>query len=324
MAIAEQIETLIDRSLGRWFSEPPPPYAFEFSYAGLSWAVRPESAGAAPLAGFEPLDPDVLAISPVKDNVLRPEALERAVAAALSKAGAHLSASGAKKLKPAALILPDYSTRVAVLEFESFPADRAEQLSLVRFRMKKAVPFDLDEAAISYSARTIEVPGGPRKHEVVAAAAPVEVVARYEAPLRAAGFAPGFVTSSALASMDLLEGLGLVMSAKLAGRVLTVTVSEGSHLKLARCVELGEGTPDEGLLEEIMGVLAPTVVFAEDELPARPKRLVTCGFGALAGQLAEACQRELQMDVMPLASPWGPPDATNAGLRGYWMANGRD
>src|SRR5207253_2966077 len=103
-----------------------------------------------------------------------------------------------------------------------FPTDRAEQLSLVLFRMKKTVPFDLDEAAISYSARAIDSKG-QKKREVVVAAAPMEIVARYEAPLRAAGFTPGMVTTSTLAAMDLLDGLGLVMSAKLAGRVLTVT-----------------------------------------------------------------------------------------------------
>jgi hypothetical protein len=110
-----------------------------------------------------------------------------------------------------------------------------------------------------------------------------------------------------------------VMSAKLAGRVLTVTVSEGSRLKLARCVEI-----DGGSLEDVMGVLGPTVVFAEDELPARPSKLLMCGFGSLSDALAEACQRELGLQASALASPWGPPDATNAGLRGFWMANGKD
>jgi hypothetical protein len=187
--------------------------------------------------------------------------------------------------------------------------------------MKKAVPFDLDEAAISYSARpSMKIAGddAPAKPgvEVVAAAAPVEVIARYEAPLRSAGFVPGYVTSSALASMDLLDGLGLVMSAKLAGRVLTVTVSEGTRLTLLRCVELEEAT-----IDEIAGVLAPTLVFAEDELPSRPAHLAACGFGNLMPELETICRRDLGLDVKPMASPWGRTDAANAGLRGYWMAN---
>jgi type IV pilus assembly protein PilM len=313
MAIAEQIEQLMEGVFGGLLAEPAPPFVFEFSQAGLAWGWRPAARQGEPASGFVPLAPDVLAISPVKDNVLRPEELERAVVAALAASGQ----SGSNK-KPkaweAALILPDYSTRVAVLEFESFPADRAEQLSLVRFRMKKAVPFDLDEAAISFSAFT----RADGKHEVVAAAAPVEVIARYEAPLRSAGFAPGLVTTSTLAGMDLLDGLGLVMSAKLAGRVLTVTVSEGARLKLLRCVEL-----DDVTLAEVFGVLGPTVVFAEDELPSRPEKLVACGFGELTGDLAAACKEELKLEVAPLASPWGAPDATNAGLRGYWVGNGR-
>ncbi len=145
MAIAEQIERLMEGTLGKWLSEPLPPYVFEFSHAGLAWAARPVP-GTEPTTGFQAWDGDVLSISPVKDNVLRPDALERAVAAAVNASG---GPGTSKKLKSAAVILPDYSTRVAVLEFESFPSDSAEQLALVRFRMKKTVPFDWDDAEIS-------------------------------------------------------------------------------------------------------------------------------------------------------------------------------
>ena len=48
------------------------------------------------------------------------------------------------------LILPDYCARVAVLDFDTFPSDPAEQLALVRFRIKKSVPFDVDSAIVSY------------------------------------------------------------------------------------------------------------------------------------------------------------------------------
>ena len=51
------------------------------------------------------------------------------------------------------LVLPDYCARVAVLDFDAFPSNPAEQLSLVRFRMKKSVPFDVEDSAISYYAQ---------------------------------------------------------------------------------------------------------------------------------------------------------------------------
>src|SRR5207244_3377183 len=72
------------------------------------------------------------------------------------------------KRREAALILPDYCARVAVLDFDSFPADPKEQLSLVRFRLKKSVPFDVDSAAVGYWAQ----PAAGGKQDVVAAVAP--------------------------------------------------------------------------------------------------------------------------------------------------------
>jgi hypothetical protein len=49
-----------------------------------------------------------------------------------------------------ALILPDYCTRVAVLDFDNFPTDAKEQLSLMRFRMKKAFRSMWKAAAVGY------------------------------------------------------------------------------------------------------------------------------------------------------------------------------
>jgi type IV pilus assembly protein PilM len=283
------------------FQDPAPAYVFEITQAGIAWAHK----NGAWETGFRPIPAGALAVSPVKDNVVEPEALVREIEAAAP-------GNGSKRRREAALILPDYSTRVAVLEFESFPSDRAEQLALVRFRMKKTVPFDLDTASISFHSRN-----WGKKHEVIVAAVPFEIVARYEALLRAAGFSAGFVTTSMLSAMDLVANEGLVIAAKLSRRILTVTVSESARLRLLRCVELAEPS-----LEEIMAVLFPTVAYAEDELPSRPNKLLICGFDGLAQPLAGTCRAELGMEVEPLRSAWGTPDATNAGLHGYLQAHG--
>ncbi|MEP7365182.1 MAG: hypothetical protein ABI972_18165 [Acidobacteriota bacterium] len=292
-------------SLRKLIEDPAPPYAFEVSQAGIAWARRSLEKGARLETGFVPLAEGVLAVSPVQDNVLQPEAFERAV---MSLA----AANGSRNAREAALILPDFSTRVAVLDFDQFPKDRDEQMALVRFRMKKTVPFDMDTASISYHAKQYD-----GRWYAVAAASALEIVARYEAAFRGAGFQPGFVTTSTLASMDLVAADPLVIAAKLSGRVLTVSVSEGARLRLLRCMELSDAT-----LEEVMGVLYPTMAYAEDELPKRPERLLLCGFGPLATELTEACAADLQLAVEPLRSAVGSPDSTNAGLYGYLQANG--
>src|SRR5487761_2304911 len=48
------------------------------------------------------------------------------------------------------LVIPDSAVRVLLLEFESLPGRAAEALPLVRFRLKKLLPFDADDAMVTY------------------------------------------------------------------------------------------------------------------------------------------------------------------------------
>ena len=137
-----------------------------------------------------------------------------------------LPANGNRKRRDVALILPDYSSRIAVLDFDDFPSNADEQLTLIRFRIKKSVPFDVESAAISYF---VQPAAGKKKFDVVVVVAPLEVVSRYEAPFRAAGMNPGLVTTSSLAALNLIEDGGITVVAKITGRVLTVMVLKDSR-----------------------------------------------------------------------------------------------
>ena len=50
-------------------------------------------------------------------------------------------------------ILPDTSVRVVLLDFETLPPKRDEAEAVVRFRLKKSLPFDPNDARISYHAQ---------------------------------------------------------------------------------------------------------------------------------------------------------------------------
>jgi type IV pilus assembly protein PilM len=270
--------------------------AFEISEEGIA-AAR---IGAKVEMEFQPLRPGVLSISPVRENVLE----EAAFLAAVKQVAA---TQAAWKRKGAALILPDYSARIMVLDFDHFPADAKEQLALIRFRLKRSVPFDVDTAAISYAAQA-----GAKNTDVVVAMTPREIVARYEAPFRAAGMNPGLVTMSSLAAIELAPETGLNVFAKLAGRVLTVLVRNKSVLKMARCVELPSAD-----LEDVAAVLAPTFVYVEDNLGGRAEKLTLCGFGQGTDEAQQRFTEELGVEVEPLRSPLGAPGEANAGLLGY-------
>lgn len=283
-------------------NDPPPPLAFELSESGISVATR---APKSPELSFQPLAPGIISVSPLRDNVLQPDALAAAVRAAIPP-------NGTRKRRGAVLILPDYCARVAVLDFDSFPADVKEQQSLIRFRMKKSVPYDLESAAISYWPQ----PNG-KKFDVIVAVAPVEIVARYEAPFRAAGVDPGLVTISSLAALELVRETLVTVIAKLSGRVLTIMVLEKGALKLVRSLELSYAS-----IGEIAADLYPTFVYIEDSLSAKAQKLLLCGFGTHMEAARKEFQVELGLDVEPVRSPLGAAGENNAGLLGYLESAG--
>ena len=284
--------------------DPPPAMAFEISEAGIA-AAR---IGSRAELDFQPLKPGTLSVSPLKENVNDPDEFSRAV-----KALAAVQSS--RKRKDVALILPDYSARISVLDFDSFPSDPKEQASLIRFRLKRSVPFDVDSAALSYFA-----PGAGHKHvDVVAVMVPLEIVARYEAPFRSLGMHPGLVTTSSLAALELAPEGGVTVIAKITGHVLTVLVRDKAALRLVRCLEL----PSQAL-DDVAAVLLPTFVYVEDNLGGRSERLLLCGFGAATDEAQRRFQEELGVEVDALHSPLGAPGENNAGLLGYLRSIARN
>jgi len=255
-----------------FWKDPPPAHVFEFSDAGIAHARGTH-------VEFAKLPHDAIR------QVVPPDA-------------------GAKKRRQAAVLLPDSSARISVLDFDSFPDSAEEQLSLVRFRVKKTIPFDIDSAAVSHYRQ----PGVNRKGkiEVVAVTVPLEILARYEALFRNAGFHPGDITVSALAALNLCHDPEPAIVAKLAEKTLTLMVVAEGKLKLFRCLTLETANEDE-----ILSVLQPTLAYAEDELGAPVKRILACGdpgvWRLASGHLA----------AEPLHSRLGTPGPFNAGLYGY-------
>ena len=294
---------LLDR-LKAVLLDPPPAMAFEISGAGIA-AARIESRVE---LEFRPLKPGTLTISPVKENIADADDFALAVR---TLAGAQAS----RKRRDVALILPDNCARIVVLDFDAFPSDPKEQLALVRFRLKRAVPFDVESAAVSYCAQ----PAVNRKTELVAAVAPLEIVSRYEAPFRAVGMLPGLVTVSALAALELAPEGAITVLAKITGHVLSVLVRSKGALKLARCLEMPSAE-----FEDVADVLVPTFVYVEDNLGGRPEKLALCGFGSRTEEAARRLAEELGVETELLRSPLGTPGEDNSGLLGYLRSIARN
>jgi len=162
---------------------------------------------------------------------------------------------------------------------------------------------------LSYQA---QAGGNGKKVDVVVAVAPLEIISRYEAPFRAAAIEPGFVTLSALASLELIHETGTVVVAKLSGRILTILVVCSGVLKLVRSLEMTSlGIP------EIASDLYPTFVYTEDNLGVKAEKLLLAGFGVMATEAQSLFSRELHLPVDLVQGVSGAAGENSLGLAGY-------
>jgi type IV pilus assembly protein PilM len=152
------------------------------------------------------------------------------------------------------LVVPDTAARVLLIDFDELPGKAAEALPVVRFRLKKLLPFDADDAAVGYQimAQTRSMT------QVLAVAMPREALAEYEAMVREAGYEPGAVlpsTLATLAGLDENERASLVVNA---GReAVTTAIVRGGILLLHRTIDLRTGDPSAGVSGEAVTAVLP-------------------------------------------------------------------
>jgi type IV pilus assembly protein PilM len=165
------------------------------------------------------------------------------VTAALRKALDGVAGSGRERIRDVTVIVPDAAVRVLFVDFDQLPSKAAEALPVVRFRLKKLLPFDADEAMVSYQVMTT----GKDSVKLLAVAMPKAVLEEYESAVLAAGYLPGAVlpsTLAALAGLDEAEAPVLVVNAGLG--TVTTAIVQGGVLTLHRSVDMGVGDTGVG------------------------------------------------------------------------------
>src|SRR5437660_12214753 len=111
----------------------------------------------------------------------------------------------------AALILTHPVIRVFVQHFEDFPRSSEEAIPLLRWKLKKSVPFEADETIISYFRQAPREAGV----DIVTAVARLRIIREYESLAECVGLQPGVVLSSCLAALSLLDGVKPVLFARI-------------------------------------------------------------------------------------------------------------
>jgi len=87
------------------------------------------------------------------------------------------------------LVLPDNLAKISLLSLPERPSSRKQLDEVVRFKMRRAVPFRLSEAALAYQI----LPGEHKETLVLVAATRRSMVEQYEKALEMAGARPGLV-----------------------------------------------------------------------------------------------------------------------------------
>jgi type IV pilus assembly protein PilM len=191
-------------------------------------------------------------------------------------------------------VLPDAAVRVALLDFEELPANREEAEGVVRFRLKKSLPFDVDKAKVSYHAQPSN--NGVR---VIAAVALTSVIEDYESAFREAGYSPGIVLPSMLAALGAADVDRPTLVVKVDARTTSIAILEQQQLLLFRTLENTRGVTITG--EQLAEEVYPSVVFFQDTYHLNIDQIFVAGLPE-SGGAAPALRAQTGAEVRELVA----------------------
>jgi len=244
-----------------------PPVAVELSPQGVLAAASP-GPGKPPVYAFEPLPEGAVVPGIGEHNLRAPELVANAIRAALGQVS--------PRTRAVTLVVPDTVVRVFVLDFDSLPGNAAEAIPILRFRLRKMVPFEVEHAGLSYQI-LVETKS---ECKVLAAVIPGPVLQEYEAVVRRSGFEPGAVLPTSLAALGAIDSAEPVLIANLSALALTTAITHGQDLLLYRTLDLPEEPTHR--LQEVQRGIAVAAAYYEDKLGVRPDCCTTPESGLAA------------------------------------------
>ena len=243
------------------------------------------TGGAVEVYASRKLAPGVVTPGLSGTNVGDPGALQEALASSLESIS-----SGNRDV---IVVIPDVAVRVLLLDFDTLPQDPAEAARIIRFRLRKSLPFDVETASLSYQTERRE--GTVR---VIAALSPKEIIGEYENPVQAAGFSPGVVIPTSLASLGLVDAERPTMLVRVDSGSVTVAIADRNQLLLMRTLE----HPGQKLNPAELGKnVYPSMVFYQDNYSAQIEKVLLTG-STEAPALAPGLQSEMGVQTEELGA----------------------
>lgn len=271
----------------RWIDATPhPPLAFEISQDRVAGA-RFTRSGVTEAYLVQDLPKGAIVPSAIEPNVLNLALVNDAVRKICESLGA--------EDEDAALLLPDPVIRVFVQHFDEFPRSTPEVLPMLRWKLKKSVPFEVEETLLSY----MKQPPRDEGVDVVTAIARLRIIKEYEALLECANLRPGVVLSSSLAAISLLDDDKPTLLARVSGTSLTTAIVREGSLAGYRCTELPvhvEFLLPQMLLEEVF----PVAAYYQDTWKEGIQSVRVAGLGSRLPEFIAPLEEEFKCPVQSL------------------------
>jgi len=272
------------RKIERWLTAlPHPSLVVEIAAEHVAAARWGKVRGNLESFAVEPLPFGAVVPSPVEANIAQPDE----VRSALRKVFSRVSATPGL-----ALLIPDPVVRVFILPFENLPRRSDEAMPLLRWRLKKSVPFDVDETVVSWMRQS----GREGGLEVVTAVARQRIVREYEEIVKSLGSSSGIVLSSTVATLPLLEERGATLLVRMCGKALTTVIVQGSSLCVYRSSDMAAGSATldpQSMLDEIF----PAIAYFQDTWNGTIDRVRVAGLGVREQIFQRALAEELKCSV---------------------------
>jgi type IV pilus assembly protein PilM len=275
------------RRVARWLDAMP--------HSALAIEVAPDRVAAARWSRTGSLDGYAVESLPL--GALVPSAVDANIVNVADVKAAVASVCGRLRSRDedVALILPDTVIRVFLQHFEEFPRSAEEAVPMLRWKLKKSVPFESDETLISYMRQAPREAGV----DVVTALARLRIIREYESLVEGIGLHPGVVLSSSLVAISLLEDEKPALLARISGSTLTTAIVRRGVLCGYRCTELpayGANLTPQMLLEEIF----PVAAYYQDTWHETIQSVRVAGLGTRLPDFVRPLEDEFHCEVRSL------------------------
>ena len=273
-------------ALPRWLANRPPAAAVEINPRRVTAAVIADQGGTRVLTSYagEPLAPGVVDATLNGPNVHDPAALTAAVRIVLDRLSS--------RPRRIALVLPDTVGKLSLVRFEKVPAKVEDLDQLIRWQVRKAAPFKIEDAQVSW-VPGIAPPEGGREYIVTVARR--DIIESYERACEAAGAYPGIVD---LATVNLVNAVLATdvrggpttdwLLVHVAADYSTMAVIRGSHVIFFR-------TRASDKDDDLADLVHQTAMYHEDRLGGGGfARVVLAGASLRGPDIGDHLRRELE------------------------------